>query len=401
VVLERARMVQVSTAQVPQPDDARDALVYLTLQELATRVSHRNTGKLIGDPVGYDLMSRVASDENLHHLFYRDVTAAAIELDPSGMVQAIERQVAGFAMPGVGIPDFDRHAALIARAGIYDFAVHHDQILTPVVLRQWRVAELTGLDDAGEASRDRLLRQIERYASSVGCRHRHLSEYFGDRYEKDACGGCDYCLNELEPAVKPVELARKILSCVARVGQRFGATHVASVLRGQASEQVVARGHDQLSTFGLLPDASNAEVRGYIEQLIGAELLQQSDGVYPVVALTQKGLALLKDPACLPGLALARQRPPRKGAPRMQSRVEAESWENVDRDLFERLRSVRLEIARSRGVPPYVIFHDATLREMARLRPTSIDALLAVKGVGARKADDLGGVFLDAIRAHA
>ena len=91
----------------------------------------------------------------------------------------------------------------------------------------------------------------------------------------------------------------------------------------------------------------------------------------------------------------------RPGAPRTQSRVEAESWENVDRNLFERLRSVRLEIARSRGVPPYVIFHDATLREMARLRPTSIDALLAVKGVGARKADDLGGVFLDAIRAHA
>jgi ATP-dependent DNA helicase RecQ len=172
-------------------------------------------------------------------------------------------------------------------------------------------------------------------------------------------------------------------------------------LRGHASEQVVGRGHDRLTTFGLLPHASNAEVRGYIEQLIGAELLQQSDGVYPVVALTQKGLELLKDPARVPGLALARQRAPQKGAPRTQSRVEAESWQNVDRDLFERLRSVRLEIARSRGVPPYVIFHDATLREMARVRPTSIDALLAVKGVGTRKADDLGGVFLDAIRAHA
>jgi ATP-dependent DNA helicase RecQ len=173
------------------------------------------------------------------------------------------------------------------------------------------------------------------------------------------------------------------------------------VLRGQASEQVVGRGHDRLSTFGLLPDASNAEVRGYIEQLIGAELLRQSDGVYPVVGLTQKGLELLKDPSRVPGLALARQRPPQKGAPRAQSRVETESWQNVDRDLFERLRAVRLEIARSRGVPPYVIFHDATLREMARLRPTSIDALLAVKGVGSRKADDLGGVFIDAIRAHA
>ena len=92
-----------------------------------------------------------------------------------------------------------------------------------------------------------------------------------------------------------------------------------------------------------------------------------------------------------------RQRPPAKGkAP--QSRVEAESWRDVDRDLFERLRAVRLEIARSRHVPPYVVFHDATLREMARLRPSSIDELLAVKGVGARKADDLGEIFLNAIR---
>jgi ATP-dependent DNA helicase RecQ len=271
-------------------------------------------------------------------------------------------------------------------------------IYSPADFMKWR-AMLEQNGELNDASRV-LLRQMERYATGVGCRHRHLSEYFGDRYGKDNCGGCDYCLHELEPASDPVVLARKILSCVARVGQRFGATHVASVLRGQANEQVVGRGHDRLSTFGLLPDASNAEVRGYIEQLIGADLLQQSDGVYPVVALTHKGLELLKDPQRVPGLALARQRPPRKGALRPQSRVETESWHNVDRDLFERLRAVRLEIARSRGVPPYVVFHDATLREMARLRPTSKDALLEVKGVGARKADDLGGVFIDAIRAH-
>jgi ATP-dependent DNA helicase RecQ len=272
-------------------------------------------------------------------------------------------------------------------------------IYSPADFMRWRaMLEQNGeLNDASRA----LLGHMERYACGVGCRHRRLSEYFGDRYVKDGCGACDYCLNELEPAAEPVVLARKILSCVARVGQRYGATYVASVLRGQAGEQVVARGHDRLSTFGLLPDGSNAEVRGYIEQLIGAGLLRQSDGAYPIVALTHKGLELLKNPASAPGLALARQRPPRKGAMRTQSRVEAESWQDVDRDLFERLRSVRLEIARSRGVPPYVIFHDATLREMARLRPTSIGALLQVKGVGARKADDLGGVFLDAIRAHA
>ena len=248
--------------------------------------------------------------------------------------------------------------------------------------------------------RARCLRQMERYASSVGCRHRHLAEYFGDRYDHDRCGACDYCLNELEPADEPVVLARKILSCVARVGQRFGATHVAGVLRGDRDDRMVARGHDRLSTFGLLPHASVVEVRGYIEQLIGVGLLQQTDDAFPVIVLTQRGLGLLKDAGSMPGLMLARQRPVRRDAPRTQSKVEAESWHDVDRTLFDRLRATRLEIARARGVPPYVIFHDATLREMARLRPTSTAALLEVKGVGARKADDLGPVFLDAIRRH-
>ena len=107
-------------------------------------------------------MARVAADENLHHLFYRDLATAAIELDPSGMVLAIEREVPGFAMPGTGIPDFDQHAAAIARAGIYDLAIHHDQILVPVVLRHWRVAELDGLTPEAERARDRLLDHIER-----------------------------------------------------------------------------------------------------------------------------------------------------------------------------------------------------------------------------------------------
>ena len=264
---------------------------------------------------------------------------------------------------------------------------------------KWRVmlqqnGELT---DAAVA----LLRQMERYAASVGCRHRHLAEYFGDHYPPAGCAACDFCLDELEPASEPVVLARKILSCVMRVGQRFGATHVASVLRGHASEQVVARGHAKLSTFGLLSEASLAEVRGYIEQLVGLDLLRLTGDEYPVLGLTARGIELLKNDASYPGLALARQRPPRKEAPRARSRVEAESWEGVDGALFERLRAVRLEIARSRGVPPYVIFHDVTLREMARVRPSTLEALLTVKGIGARKADDLGDLFLAAIRGHA
>jgi ATP-dependent DNA helicase RecQ len=261
---------------------------------------------------------------------------------------------------------------------------------------KWRVMlERNGeMNDANRA----LMRRMEGYASGVGCRHRHLAEYFGDRFGSDDCAACDYCLGELEAVAEPIVLARKILSCVARVGQRFGGMHVANVLRGQATEQVVSRGHQALSTFGLLAGSSVPEIRGYIEQLSAMELLQSTDDAYPVLQLTAKGMALLKDERSMPELTLARQKAPKKDAPRLRSRVEEESWEGVDRDLFERLRATRLEIARSRGVPPYVIFHDATLREMARLRPTSIGALLTVKGVGARKAEDLGEMFLAAIQ---
>ena len=184
---------------------------------------------------------------------------------------------------------------------------------------KWRVM-LERNSELTEANQ-RLLRQMERYSTAVACRHRHLSEYFGDAYVPSTlhgCAACDFCLNELEMVDQPIVLARKILSCVARVGQRFGATHVATVLRGQANEQVTSRGHQSLSTFGLLPDASVAELRGYIDQLVGLGLLQQTDDPYPVLVLSARGLALLKDERSEPDLALARQRPPKKGAARTQ-----------------------------------------------------------------------------------
>jgi len=260
---------------------------------------------------------------------------------------------------------------------------------------KWRVM----LERNGELTEARrgLLRDMERYAASVGCRHRHLLGYFGEPYERHDCGACDYCLEELEPVPDAVVVARKVLSCVARVGQRFGAGHVTNVLRGHETDQVTARRHHTLTTFGLLRDASMPEVRGYIEQLLAQRLLQQTGDEYPVLALTQNGIALLKDPGAQPDLALARQRRPVAGKAPKRARIETESWQDVDRDLFERLRALRLDIARSRGVPPYVIFHDTTLREMARLKPKSVSALLDVRGVGARKAEDLGEAFVAVI----
>jgi len=263
---------------------------------------------------------------------------------------------------------------------------------------KWRVM----LERSGELTdaRRSLLRDIERYAAGVGCRHRHLVSYFGERYAKDGCGACDYCLGELEAIADPATIARKILSCVARVGQRFGAAHVANVLCGSESEQVTSRGHQRLSTFGLLRDASSAEVRGYIEQLTAEGLLRQTDEPYPVLALSATGVALLKDGGAFPELSLARQRRVVKEA-RADKRRPAAAVADGDHDLFERLRAVRLRLARARNVPPYVIFHDTTLRELARVKPQSVHELGGIYGIGESKAARFGEAFVDEIRAFA
>jgi acyl-[acyl-carrier-protein] desaturase len=170
-------MAQVSCGQVPEPETPQDAIAYVALQELATRISHHNTGKMIEDPAGYEVLKRVASDENRHYLFYRDLVTAALELDPSGMAVAIDRQVRDFEMPGTGIVDFATHARAIASAGIYDFQIHHDQILQAVVVRHWALESLEGLDDAGEAARHSALRHIGRVGKAAKrlARHRELA----------------------------------------------------------------------------------------------------------------------------------------------------------------------------------------------------------------------------------
>jgi acyl-[acyl-carrier-protein] desaturase len=164
VDLERARMQQVAGGFDTgiRSSSLGDGLVYLALQELATRVSHRNTGQMLTDPAGTAIMNRVAADENLHFLFYRDLVSAVLEESPSDVVLAIERQVREFAMPGTGIPNFTAHAAAIAAIGIYDYRVHYEQILTPLVLKHWQLEKIEGLSDDAERSRDATLLWIAR-----------------------------------------------------------------------------------------------------------------------------------------------------------------------------------------------------------------------------------------------
>jgi acyl-[acyl-carrier-protein] desaturase len=142
-------------------------------------VSHRNTGKLLGDPVGYEVMARVAADENLHYLFYRDLVTEALTIDPSAVVLAVDRQVREFEMPGTGIHNFTARAASIARAGIYDLALHYDQVLVPVVLRHWKLEEIEGISAEADEARTRVLtymRRLESVARRLAARRQKQAE---------------------------------------------------------------------------------------------------------------------------------------------------------------------------------------------------------------------------------
>jgi acyl-[acyl-carrier-protein] desaturase len=156
VELERARMDHMQAGYTNAHDDeVLHSLAYVAFQELATRISHRNTGRATGDPVAEQLLARVAADENLHMVFYRNLLGEALKLAPNQAMRAITDVVAKFEMPGANIEGFGRKALSIALAGIYDLRQHRDEVLSPV-LRQWDVWNITGLDAEGELAREEL-----------------------------------------------------------------------------------------------------------------------------------------------------------------------------------------------------------------------------------------------------
>jgi len=189
-------------------------------------------------------------------------------------------------------------------------------------------------------------------------------------------------------------LAQKILSAVARTGQRWGVGHVVAVLRGDANETVVARGHQALSVFGLLREMPAAELRGYVDQLTQGGFLTRTGDQYPTLQISAAGGDLLRGTA---DCVLFRQPRPLKSRQRRQGPRTDASWTGVDQGLFEQLRALRLELARGRGVPPYVIFHDQTLRELARVKPRQLNELQDITGIGERKAAAFGPAILELI----
>jgi acyl-[acyl-carrier-protein] desaturase len=166
VALERGRMTQLQQGYDHAAPSTLRGLAYVAFQELATRIAHRNTGRYSSDPVADRIMVRIAADENLHMVFYRDILGAALKVQPSAAVRAIVDEVLAFEMPGAGIPGFIRKAAQIAKAGIYDLRVHRDEVLMPII-RHWKIFELSGLDAAAEDARRRLAEYLAKLDQAI------------------------------------------------------------------------------------------------------------------------------------------------------------------------------------------------------------------------------------------
>ena len=260
-------------------------------------------------------------------------------------------------------------------------------------LMLWRSMLFNDVNDREHA--DSLLKHLndmDRYCSGAKCRHRALVEYFGQPFASDDCRACDICLGETEEVADALVVAQKIVSCVVRVRESWGVSHVVGVLRGEDTEKIRERQHDQLSTYALLKGHSRHDVREWVYQLVAQGFLMQTDGEYPVLRCGPRAREVLR------GHADVRLRQPAvhkrdAGAPKHE-RTPVVTDGPYDRALFEALRVWRREEAQERGVPPYVIFSDKTLRELARLRPSTRYELRGVYGIGDAKLEAFGDAVL-------
>lgn len=251
------------------------------------------------------------------------------------------------------------------------------------------------LEQSGNENQRRIdahkLNSMVGFAESLTCRRRVLLGYLGEQLETD-CGNCDICLDPPE-RYDATEAARKVLSCVYRVRQGFGIKHVVDVLRGADNERIRKFNHEHLTTYGIGMEYSHAEWVSLVRQLIHRGYLIQDIAAFSVLRLTSQARHLLRNEGTL---ELARPRIQAKKVKHKRSAAAVELGED-DLRLFEALRELRKQQAVEQGVPPYVIFGDATLVEMSRTRPSNDAEFLQISGVGQVKLERHGATFLEAI----
>jgi ATP-dependent DNA helicase RecQ len=238
----------------------------------------------------------------------------------------------------------------------------------------------------------KLLDSFVSFCKTPCCRHRSISEYFGQNYPLDNCNACDLCLGEIDVVENAKVLAQKILSCVHHMGERFGIHAICDVLAGSNSAEIKNRNHQALSTFGILKEHSRKEIRNWIEQLIGLGALQSVGNPYPVLKLGPKAKGILfgNDNPPLAKLAGPINDAPDKSLARFL----------YDQGLFDRLRTWRHETALKSHVAPSVLFSDRVLAELAAIRPSKIDSLRAITGIGEHQLRNHGNEIINAIQSY-
>jgi len=246
------------------------------------------------------------------------------------------------------------------------------------------------------------IEDMDRYCRSAVCRHQALVEYFGQIYSppSDAgCAACDHCLGDTESVPDAHVVAQKILSAVARTDQRFGINHIVGVLRGSNVARILQLGHDKLTVHGLLKNMNEKELRDYVYQLITQGVLTQE-----AITLSDGGSAQIPKLNPASWDVMRSRRTARLVKPVIKTdasqKRDADSWDGVDNSLFEVLRLMRKSIADDRSVPPYVIFSDNTLRDLARIRPTTLAIMRYAYGIGERRLADFGDRTLAIINSY-
>ena len=259
-----------------------------------------------------------------------------------------------------------------------------------------QLSQFVAASDADEQHKRRERAKLDAllgWCEVTECRRKPLLEYFGEA-RAEPCGNCDNCLRA--PATwDGTEAARKLLSAVYRTGQTFGAAHVIDVLRGEATEKVARHRHERLSVFGIGSDLPVSAWRSLLRQLLVKGYVLVDHEGYGALALTEASRALLR------GETTLRVREDIKAPAVRKARATPSELTPTDEPLWEALRECRRQLAAEQNVPPYVIFHDATLKQMAALRPADAAALLTIGGVGQAKLARYGERFLAVVRAHA
>ncbi len=227
------------------------------------------------------------------------------------------------------------------------------------------------------------------------CRRQVMLDYFGDNCKP--CGNCDTCMTPPETFDGAVA-AQKALSCVYRTGQRYGVAYVVDVLHGKDDPRIQQGGHDKISTFGIGTEYTKPEWQSIFRQLVAANLLAVDVAGHGGLHITPAGQVFLKEKQPLPLRRHTARKEARKAL--LKKEVADAYGDRLDETLFDALKAARAALAREQSIPPYYIFHDKTLREMAVFKPVTKDALLDISGMGEKKMDRYGRVFLEIIRDH-